>query len=394
MTKITFLVGGLEPGANGVGDYSCLLAREIERQQPHVKCQIVALSDPHVTTPQRNDDGISQLRLPDSLSWHERIELARNFLDEFAPDWVSLQFVPYAFHPKGVVSGLAANLRQLVEERRLHIMFHELWIGETIEANLKERAVGKLQRHYVLQMTRQLRPAAIATSNGVYMAILTRDGFQAAHLPLFANIPIASNDDPEAQRQFETFWLEKTASIASSQQSFPLWTGVFFGALYNQWEAEPLLSVLIEMATQRQRRLRLMAIGRLGSAGEAIWEEMKRKYAADITFVFWGKQSADHVSRLLQKADFGISASPWQLIEKSSSTATILDHGLPVIVNRHDWHWRGKEAVPPPNDPRLQRFDGASPSTSLNLQKRAPQESLPVVAARFVRQLKAQSLSH
>ena len=381
--KIAFLVGGLEAGANGVGDYSRLLAREIKRQQPGAHCQLISLNDGHISEPQSEMGDDAQLRLPATMPWAARIERARRFLDEFAPDVVSLQFVPYAFHSKGIVSGLAAHLQPLVQQRRFHIMFHELWIGTNVEADLKEVAIGKIQRHYVLQLIRRLPPATISTSNGVYMATLQSHALQAAHLPLFGNIPIvdaAMSDAPELQ--------SLTALLGDTPAQSRDWTGVFFGSLHPTWRAEPLLSRLTEIARQQQRRLHLVAAGRLGDAGESIWNEMSGRPSSDARFTYVGERSPAQISWLFRQADFGVAASPWQLIEKSGSAASMLDHGLPVIVNRDDWHWRGTSPVTPPSDPLLHRFNGDNLQFA-DLKKRTPQETLPAVAAKFLEQIQS-----
>src|ERR1022692_2576923 len=46
----------------------------------------------------------------------------------FNPNWVSLQFVPFGFHPKGLPFGLPRHLMSIIGSRPLHWMFHELWV--------------------------------------------------------------------------------------------------------------------------------------------------------------------------------------------------------------------------------------------------------------------------
>ena len=54
-----------------------------------------------------------------------------------------------------------------------------------------------------------------------------------------------------------------------------------------------------------------------------------------------GERSLDEISRFFSYLDFGVSTTPLALIGKSSCVAAMLDHGLPVIVNRDDVHFRG-----------------------------------------------------
>src|SRR5271168_574276 len=108
---------------------------------------ILGLSDPHTPNElmqQQEIKGvnISVLRLPRATSWTERITTANEWLNSFNPDWVSLQFVSYAFHPKGLVHGLARKMAPLLAGRRLHIMFHEIWLCREQGWGWKKSAVG------------------------------------------------------------------------------------------------------------------------------------------------------------------------------------------------------------------------------------------------------------
>jgi hypothetical protein len=92
---------------------------------------------------------VETLRLPSTLPWHERIDVAEEFLNSFNPTWISLQFVPYGFHAKGIVRGLGCHLNRLTQNRQTHIMFHELWIGYYKGAPVIERVTGNVQKYFV-----------------------------------------------------------------------------------------------------------------------------------------------------------------------------------------------------------------------------------------------------
>src|ERR1019366_978591 len=111
--KIAFLCSCLEPGRDGVGDYARRLAGELIRQGH--SCVAVALNDPHIHKTmfeQQEIEGnsISTLRLSGVAPWSKRTVEARNWLDGFNPDWISLQYVPFGFHPKGLCFGLGKSL--------------------------------------------------------------------------------------------------------------------------------------------------------------------------------------------------------------------------------------------------------------------------------------------
>ena len=129
--KTAFLCSSLERGRDGVGDYTRRLASELIRQgHPSIA---ISLNDTHISDPvfelqKIEGNSVSVLRLPGTMPWQERASTARKWLDAFNPDWVSLQFVPFGFHPKGLPFGLSRHLKSIIGLRPLHWMFHELWV--------------------------------------------------------------------------------------------------------------------------------------------------------------------------------------------------------------------------------------------------------------------------
>ena len=362
--RILFLCSGLEPGRDGVGDYTRRLAAECV-SQGH-ECRIISLNDKTSGT----EPGCLR------CSGAGRVEQARDFAADFEPDWISLQFVPYGFHRKGIPWRLARDLEAVIAGRPLQIMFHELWIGTAEGASFKHRVVGALQRICILRMARALAPRIIHTSNPTYIGLLAKAGVEAALLPLFGNIPVVAGT-PEFPPE-----LAEAGINALAREHW--WMGLFFGTLHPQWEPQPLLGILLAAARRANQRVGLMAVGRLGSAGEAIWERMTRDHGDEIVFVKFGEQPGERVSELLQIADFGIAASPWNLIGKSGSAAAMLDHGLPVIVTRKE-EIAGVEAAP---DPLLYRCDDALESKLVaGLPKRAPAGRVVQIASRFLSSL-------
>jgi hypothetical protein len=165
--KIAFIVSSLEPGRDGVGDYTRRLAGELIRQGH--ECQIVALNEKVESRKQKAENrnptsdlrlltsGFSEtqhsegtevpcLRLPGSLGWPERTTLARKWVDAFNPDWVSLQFVPFGFQSKGLPFGLPRQLKVIIGSRPLHWMFHELWVLWRFPLSLRKRLLGQGQK--------------------------------------------------------------------------------------------------------------------------------------------------------------------------------------------------------------------------------------------------------
>ena len=330
--QITFVAGCLEPGLDGVGDYTRWLAIEAGRRG--ARCRLVAIADRYSADSKIAHDqhGIETLRLPVTMPWKARIRTATKFLRQTPPDWVSLQFVPYSFQKKGFAGALVRGIPQLVDRSRLHVMLHEIWIDGS--ASWRKRLVSAVQRRAILSLAR--RPhAVIHTSNGTYQHELRAHGVAARVLPLFGSIPIARSD--------ATPWLAPLLDAAGcealSRARGDWWLFTLFGTLHPIWPPLPLLEDLRAAAAAANKRIAIVSVGRLG-AGERLWADLASTYASSIPMLRLGEQPAERISELLQTVDFGIATTPLALIGKSATVAAMFDHGLPVVVNREDCCWQ------------------------------------------------------
>lgn len=383
--KIAFLCSSFTPGHDGVGDYARRLTGELIRYGHEAR--VMALADKNVPEGTRAEEHIDAgtplqcLRLSNQSRWEARVEAARRTVQEFDPEWVSLQFVCYGFHPRGWIGSLGRRIRQICGGRKLHLMFHELWIGESIGAPLKYRIEGVLQRHLILRMVRKLAPAVIHTHTPVYRAILGREGIKANLLPLFGNIPVT---EPDGGNWLFRELRERSLEI-TPQNRGEYWLFGFFGALHPEWSPEPLFSVLREAGKARRKTPCFVSIGRLGRAGEQRWSVMKTAYP-EFSFAGVGPQSSVNVSRILQAMDFGIATSPVQLLSKSGSAVAMLEHGLPVIVNRNDVCPQ-VSVTPEDHNPQLIRMEPDFASRLANLKTVMPKSKLPEVTDTLLRAL-------
>jgi hypothetical protein len=379
--KIAFLCTSLNPGRDGVGDYSRRLAAACVRHG-HT-CLLVALNDRHVASPAALRERSNEVRLAAALSWSRRATLLAGLLRDFGPDWVSWQLVPYGFHPKGVLPPACFALTNAVRPWPNQVMLHELWLGLARPRRLGERLMGACQRARLLAFLRRLRPDRLQTTNPAYRAALARHGWDAAVLPLFGNIPIAPVDAAAAAAALAM------VPEAAAWPAEPRWVAVLFGTIHPQWRPEPTLTWLERAAALARRRLAVLAVGRIGRTGETTLARLARRPAAPLLAAA-GAQSPEAISHLLQAADFGLATHPWNLIAKSGSTATLLEHGLPVLVPRDDWHpVHGGAGTP--EDPLLTRLDDLEPAAfpAWLGRRRAPSSRLPAVAAGFLATLGA-----
>jgi hypothetical protein len=381
--RICFLGSSFEPGRDGVGDYTRDLAASCTAEG--WEARLLALNDPHVPAPVSETQtargiALETLRLPASMPWHERIVAAAGFLREQPTDWISLQFVCYGFHPKGLGFGLERQLMPLIGNRRLHLMLHELWIGASRGAGLRHQIVGSMQRWAIRSLIATLKPAVVHTSNSGYLHLLAKAGIRARILPLCGSIPIVANVDSN--------WLEhelvRLGVPASAAAPAGQWRCGFFGTLPELWSPEPLFSYLAAAAERAGRRVTVLSIGRLGP-GEGIWRDMQSRYGERFGFARLGERTREEVSMFLQSIDFGLATTPWQLIGKSASTAAMLDHGLPVIVSRDDVDV-GCDGSPS-QDPLLRRMGADLPQWLEQVRRRPPRDRLAAMSTQFIADL-------
>src|ERR1700693_1719543 len=187
--KILFLSGALEPGKDGVGDYTRTLASECARLGHQTS--LLSLNDPWIDTSLREQ---RELRLGSKMSWPDRVKIAKEFVTVSQPDVVSLHFVPYSFHPAGLSFALPQLLRAIIGRIPTQVMFHEIWIGEQTSASRNSRLVGFCQRKIAQAVVKSLSCRAIHTSNPVYVHLLNRRGIKAKHLPLFGSVPVVNTE--------------------------------------------------------------------------------------------------------------------------------------------------------------------------------------------------------
>jgi hypothetical protein len=382
MAKIAFITGCLEPGRDGVGDYAAALGAECVRQG-HSVCA-VALNDGQTVEQWRGGrQGVQVLRIPASAPVGERMREAARFFGEQQPDCASLQFVSYAYAPRGLVFGLARRLRPLFAGRKVHIMFHELWIGRDAGEPLKNRLTGRCQRLLIQSLARRLRPGAAHTSNQYYVEELRKAGIPARVLPLFGNLDLSLTP--------ETDWFYERAVAAGwplrqeTRDQFLLFG--FFGSIHPVWRPEPLFARLEQAGKRLGRRLGFVSVGR-DPAGAALWETLEKTYGGRHLFMRAGEQPAARIAGYFRLMDYGLATTPYALIGKSGTTVAMVESGLPVIVSREDVFFDGPQPELDDIKPLLLRLTDDLGSRLGNQPRgAAPGSRLPAVARRFLQDL-------
>jgi hypothetical protein len=369
--KIAFFCRSLEPGRDGVGDYSRRLAGELIRQgHPSV---VVALNDPYlsetVSVEQAIEEtSVSVLRLPSVLSWSDRIVKARKWLDAFNPDWASLQFVPYAFHQKGLCFGLGKRLSAINRKALWHVMFHELWLGLEERSPLKHRIIGALQRSIIMDCMRRLRPPIVHTQTESHRIVLGRQKIKASILPLFGNIPYAKGEGWEGLLEPLV-----TKAIGQHEDRNQLYLAGVLGMVYREWNAEQTVNTILPLVQRFQKRLVLVFHGKSDLNVESL-NQLRSTLRNRADVIMTGEKPAPEISKILQTLDLGLATTPRQMVQKSGAVTAMLEHGLPILVTRNDWRLCGATIPPEELSDRLIWPEQFALLTSLPTRVRKPSE--------------------
>ena len=381
--KLVFICTSLAPGRDGVGDYVRQLASACAAEG-HV-CLLVAVHDRHLPANTPLQHRGNEIRLSATLGWDRRAEMLETLVRDFDPHWVSWQIVPYGFHQKGILPAASFALVDAVKKWPNQVMLHELWLGLARSDPIKPRIIGAFQRRRLLSFLRRLRPSALHTTNEAYQLALARCGWLAELLPLFGNMPVLPANPTAAQSALSEL-------AGSTLPAGPRCLGVIFGTIHPQWKPAATIEWLKSAAPTLQKEICLLAVGRAGPHGEKILAQIANERGG-IRVINVGPQAPETISLLLQTADFGIATHPWALLEKSGTTVSLLEHGVPVLVPRDDWHLRDGD-ISGARDPLLRKLADLSPAQFpqwLN-ERRAPAAQLPIVAATFLNQLTAPAI--
>lgn len=377
--RIAYLCSSLEAGKDGVGDYTRSLA--LTASSLGTSGLIIALNDRHLTTRQESSVGgaIKIHRFPSSEPSGSRLPAALEIIGHFSPDCVSWQFVPYGYHPKGVTPVEIIRFASSLSRYKTHFMAHELWLGLPTADPFKHRVYGWFQRKSILKLLKNFNPHRIHTSNSAYLQTLTNQRLKAEILPLFCNIPITTAGIDECRDVLSKFLPGKIY-----QENRPQLTAITFGTLPSQWQPDASASLFKKHAAALGSDPVLIIAGRAGSHEQVVTDAFEN---AGISVRHTGDQSVDTISKLMLAADFGISPHSWALVGKSSSTTTMREHGLPILMPRDDWKLRAGPTTGPPQDPLLAQPARLSSPQAFTLwlgSRRPPKSTLEEVTRSFI----------
>ena len=312
---ILFICGSLEPGRDGVGDYTRRLAAVLQRAGNRV--HLIAVYDrqaarSHAEVQNEGTTSITTLRIPYATPLAERLRHVQEEVDAFGPAWISLQYVPHAFNKYGIPLGLLYTLRKLRSTAAWHIMFHELWITPDSPLDLKQHFIAALEHRAVSWLIgTSLQPQVIHTHLPAYSRRLLAKGARVSPLPLFANIDRHCGDDP------------------------PHAPGTFRAVFFSQLAAPPaVVDFLRQLYRHLKERDRRLEISLLGGGPERVARAAAELSSAlpEASLLTPGFLPAAEVSLQLAQADLGITPVRHHEIGKSGTVAAFLTHRLPVAA--------------------------------------------------------------
>ena len=329
--KIIFLCGCLEPGRDGVGDYTRRLSIELIRLGHQVTA--LALSDGFITAPLEEkqvieNEHLQVLRIPASVSRKDCLILSKTWVTKHDPSWVCLQFVPFSFSSKGLPFYLPAFLKEVGKGRAWHIMFHELWVFINFEKSKKQWLLGNIQRWLIKQLVFTLRPLIIHTQTRLYQKYLYQIGFESKYLPLFSNIPVIQ----EPGGPVKDLGVESTKRL-----SFVIFGSIHPDSLFGDFTNDAIL-----YSARNSVEVSLVFIGRYNAEQKhwcSVWT------TAGLKAILLGERSPEQISKELKKACIGITTTPLVLVEKSGTVAAMREHGLPVVCIARPWFPKNYEGV-------------------------------------------------
>lgn len=312
---ILFITNNFPPITCGVGDYTYKLAKALTQQS--IRVSVLCAAKPEIVNSKAHfkKEGIDVFPLVKSWDKKGLSSLSDQFQNIDA-EWVSLQYVPFSFHPKGVPLGLTKGLKLLFPKIKWEIMFHELWVGKVANATFRLKLHGYIQKFLIINMLKVLKPKVVHTHSEIYLFQLEKIGITSKKLTLFSNID-----------KNESFSIKK---LDSNDVVFSIFGGIINGAPVVDFIEE--LNVLLHL--EEGKKLKFNFLGNNGP-NLNVWTRALRDL--DISFEVHGFLSESKISEVLLQSDFGITTTPYLLTEKSGAVAAMKQHGLRILCVSRFW---------------------------------------------------------
>jgi glycosyltransferase involved in cell wall biosynthesis len=314
--RIVFVCGCLEPGKDGVGDYVRRLSAELIRRGHYAGA--IAFCDKLISHPmeccQHSDDiNVPVLRIPEVILNRQRLSLANTWITNFNPQWISLQYVPYSFHQKGIPFFLYKQLLHIGKSHNWHVMFHETWIGKK-RLSVKLAVYSWLQKRSIINLFKHIKPKVVHTHLPEYLNQLIKLGLPAKLLPLFSNIAVYN-----------------TNNVVNS-------SNVFRVGFFSQTQVDDCIITFLEqlkkLLEDHQIMLEVLFIGGKNGKANVAATVLNDLSTLKDQISLTGFLEDAELSMVLQTCDLGITSVYKHGLGKSGSVAAFIAHGVPVAAPR------------------------------------------------------------
>ena len=280
--KICILSGPYKPEKCGISDYIKLLIAEFTKIGIH--CVHQSINDEYALENTGNN-------LPNA-------------------DIYSFQFAPYFFSPIGLTGKSLQKLAKSLSNRELHINFHEIWVGAYPKAKWKEKIWGCFQKREIKSLVETSKPKTITCSNSAALDRLQKENLKAKYLYLCGTVPFSPYRETVTSEHLRV---------------------AFFGTLYEKFNYGYTATLLKKISISLKKDILIEVIGRRREH-----EGFKKMQAAFKPFGFvtsvTGELNRTQISQKIQNCEIGVSTTPFDIIGKSSATATLFEHRIPVIA--------------------------------------------------------------
>ncbi|MBY0425346.1 MAG: hypothetical protein K2Q22_06900 [Cytophagales bacterium] len=323
--KILFVCGSLEEGKDGVGDYVRKLSERLASK--NIECVSIALNDKETSEFFVNEGSIPEFKTSRYFKIHKLIPdkkkgfFLHKLIHFYSPDVISIQLVIYGIHRRGWLFSFNRHIAPKIHGHVVHLMWHELWIGQLRTSSLMHRLEGFLQRKFIIDFISIVNPSLHHTSIPFYQALLERIGIKSQILPLFSNFSLERDPDFRLSDAIEEYGLEGEKLIC-----------VCFGNIFSDFPFDHWLLEAREWNLSSNRKIIFCSIGKQGGSS-VIWDSwVKKTKGLDwIELKALGPKSPKEIQSAFSQSDVGICLTPLEGWGKSGSVAAMIENGLTVI---------------------------------------------------------------
>ncbi len=302
------IVNRWPPLMDGVGDYTHQLSLQLVEQGN----EIAVLCNATVAQHTVKEQGITVLPVIQNWNALETIGRLNTALREQQPEVVIWQYVPHAFHDKGLPYLAPVLIAQCRRFTTTLVFFHEVRT-KINPSRIKSILLGGPM--YILSALIHSIANASATSNPGYLALLKAYGKVARMIPIGSNIPAAN------QRE----------AITTGRQFI---LGAFGMNLRGQ---EAILDALSQMKGQHEG-VQLLVIGGVSKKAQSAINQRAKELGLNDRIRFTGFLPIEALAEQLDKVNLYLmlepshSADTWTGTSTRSGTlAAAMARGLPVL---------------------------------------------------------------